>query len=132
MTPALARSSRTAKASTGVGSARGRRVASTPAPAMIAAVSRAKTAELRRPSEPRGAELEPPREACGEVIRRLPVAGLGARDERLELGARDRVGILRDPGARLVEEPRFRACRRDHALERRDDASEEVGDDGLG
>jgi hypothetical protein len=50
MTPALARSSRTAKASTGVGRARGSTVASTPAPAMIAAVSRAKTAELWRPS----------------------------------------------------------------------------------
>jgi hypothetical protein len=50
MTPALASKCRTPKASMGVGSARGRRVVRTPAPAMTTAVSRAKTSEFVRPS----------------------------------------------------------------------------------
>jgi hypothetical protein len=50
ITPALAPRWRTAKANTGVGSSRGSSTARTPAPAMIDAVSVAKTCELRRPS----------------------------------------------------------------------------------
>jgi hypothetical protein len=50
ITPADTPSSRTANASTGVGSSRGSRIARTPAPAMIWAVSIANSFELRRPS----------------------------------------------------------------------------------
>ena len=52
ITPAAQPNSRTAKARTGVGSASGSTIAMIPAPAMMRAVSRANTSELRRASYP--------------------------------------------------------------------------------
>ena len=59
MTPAAQPSSRIAKASSGVGNVRGMTSALNPAPVMISAVSRAKTSELWRASNP--ITTDPPR-----------------------------------------------------------------------